>query len=48
MHLDPFGPALFVDVHLMVVGADGNLCRKDERGVGSWRMHVFSGSLPPS
>jgi len=25
VHLDPLGPALLIDVHLMVVGADGNL-----------------------
>lgn len=25
MHLDPLVPALLIDVHLVVVGADGNL-----------------------
>lgn len=29
VHLGPFGTALFIDVHLVVVGADGDLCRGD-------------------
>lgn len=33
MHLGPLGSALLVDVHLMVVGADGDLCGADRRGL---------------
>lgn len=31
VHLDPLVPALLVDVYLVVVGADGDLCRRDGR-----------------
>ena len=49
VHLDPLVPALLIDVHLVVVGADGNLCRRDGRTCSDSpslpRVPLFTGHL---